>query len=302
MATQTEFEILTPERDRPRQDDKQEALIARDPIALLQFAVKNNAAIDVIERLAALQREEREYQAKVSFDEALNRCQEKVRPISADAENPQTRSKYATYKQLDKAIRPIYTAEGFSISYSEKDCPVPGKTRFVAYLSRSGVTREYIKDLTPSTKGPQGKDVMTPIHADASADSYAKRYMLKNIFNIAIGEEDNDGNGDSGPTLENLDEQLYWLANCRDIPELEKIYSAAAEACTKINDTRSIKILTVAKARRAFQVCDTSYKGFQDQFSAVYRTLNGLKATEEIREVEGLLKDARKQRGQRDYR
>ena len=171
-----------------------EGLVSAEPMNLLAIALRNNAAIDVIERLAALQRDERNYRAQVAFDEALNRCQKKCQQVSADASNVSTNSRYATYAKLDKVVRPIYTAEGFAIAFGEKDCPTPGKTRFVAYLSRSGVTREYIKDLSPSTKGPKGGDVMTPIHADATADSYAKRYHLKNIFNIAIGEGDTDGN------------------------------------------------------------------------------------------------------------
>lgn len=164
------------------------------PTDLLSLALQNHAAIDVIERLTALCREERDYRTRVAFDEALNRCQQTLRQISADATNPSTSSRYASYAKLDKAVRPIYTAEGFALSFGERDCPTPGKTRFVAYLSRAGETREYLKDMFPSTKGPQGKDVMTPIHADAAADSYAKRYLLKDIFNIAIGEGDNDGN------------------------------------------------------------------------------------------------------------
>ena len=175
-------------------EGKYQGLSKPTAMDLLSVALHNNATIDVIERLAALQERARDYDARVSFDEALNRCQAKLSRISTDADNEQTRSRYATYAKLDKVTRPIYTGEGFSVSFGERDCPTPGRTRFVAYLSRAGVTREYLKDMTPSTKGPQGKDFMTPIHADAAADSYAKRYLLKDIFNIAIGAEDNDGN------------------------------------------------------------------------------------------------------------
>ncbi len=43
-------------------------------------------------------------------------------------------------------------------------------------------------------KGAKGGDVMTKTHAVGAAKSYGKRYLLKDIFNIAIGEEDTDGN------------------------------------------------------------------------------------------------------------
>lgn len=213
---------------------------------LLEIALNNQAGIEVIERLAALQERQRDYAARVDFDEALSRCQAKLTQVSTDALNKQTSSKYATYAKLDAIARPVYTAEGFSVSFGEKDCPTPGKTRFVAYLSRSGVTREYIKDMTPSTKGPQGKDVMTPIHADAAADTYAKRYLLKDIFNIAIGEYDNDGNG-SGGHIDDLDERLEFIANCRNEDELKRVYFAALETAKKASDNYAIKKLGEAK-------------------------------------------------------
>jgi hypothetical protein len=221
------------------------------PFDLLTLALENNAAIDVIERIVALQREERHYHANVAFDEALNRCQQKLERISADASNPQTDSRYASYAKLDKVVRPIYTAEGFALSFGEKDCPTPGKTRFVAYLSRSGVTREYLKDLSPSTKGPKGNDVMTPIHADASADSYAKRYLLKDIFNIAIGEDDNDGNGPSaGLPDDRVREMLGEISRASNLDQLWKVYKFAYREAEAANDRAAIDAYIRAKDAR----------------------------------------------------
>lgn len=226
--------------------------LTRKPLDLLGIALQNNAAIDVIERMATLQRDERDYQAKVEFDEALSRCQERLRQVSADAANAQTNSRYASYSKLDKMVRPIYTAEGFSVSFSEKDCPTPGKTRFVAFLSRSGVIREFIKDLSPSTKGPKGSDVMTPIHADASADSYAKRYLLKNIFNIAIGEDDNDGNGSSEGLDDDRTNQLgNAIAQSKSLDELRRVYFAAYREADAARDRTAMQLfINTAKARK----------------------------------------------------
>jgi hypothetical protein len=47
-------------------------------------------------------------------------------------------------------------------------------------------------------KGAKGNDVMTKTHATGSAMSYGSRYLLKLIFNIAIGQDDDDGNGAGG--------------------------------------------------------------------------------------------------------
>ena len=43
-------------------------------------------------------------------------------------------------------------------------------------------------------KGAKGGDVMTKTHAAGAAMSYGMRYLLKMIFNVAVGEEDKDGN------------------------------------------------------------------------------------------------------------
>ncbi len=225
--------------------------LIQTPMDLLTLALQNNAAIDVIERLANLQRDQRDYQSRVAFDESLSRCQEKLQRISADASNSQTDSRYASYAKLDRVVRPIYTAEGFALSFGEKDCPTPGKTRFVAYLSRAGVTREYLKDLSPSTKGPKGGDVMTPIHADASADSYAKRYLLKNIFNIAIGQDDNDGNPateDSAAVKpDRMTEMLGELRRASSRDQLRKVFQFAYSEASKINDRRAMAAYIVTK-------------------------------------------------------
>ena len=224
--------------------------LIQTPMDLLTLALQNNAAIDVIERLANLQRDQRDYQSRVAFDESLSRCQEKLQRISADASNSQTDSRYASYAKLDRVVRPIYTAEGFALSFGEKDCPTPGKTRFVAYLSRAGVTREYLKDLSPSTKGPKGGDVMTPIHADASADSYAKRYLLKNIFNIAIGEDDRDGNAAPGVSPikpDRMEEMLGELRRASSRDQLRKVFQFAYTEAGKINDRRAMAAYIVTK-------------------------------------------------------
>ena len=67
--------------------------------------------------------------------------------------------------------------------------------RVLCYVSHSaGHTRTYQCDMPSDGKGAKGNDVMTKTHAAGSAASYGMRYLLKMIFNIAIGEDDTDGN------------------------------------------------------------------------------------------------------------
>lgn len=156
----------------------------------------SNPAVDVdkLERLLAMQERIVLKQAETLFNDAMTACQAEMRPISADAENPQTRSKYATYAKLDRALRPIYTKHGFSLSFDEGDSPKPEHVRVLCYVARGGFTRTYRRDMPADGKGARGGDVMTKTHATGAAGSYGARYILKGIFNVAVGEDDTDGN------------------------------------------------------------------------------------------------------------
>lgn len=226
------------------------------PMALLRMAIESGASHDAIEKIAALaermerfswEREER--QATIDFDDALSRCQDKVTTIIATRDGDGGKYKYANYDDLDVVVRPIYTAEGFSISYGEADCPTAGKTRFVAYLRRSGIERQYFKDMTASTLGPKGTPVMTQINAEASLDSYAKRYLLKDIFNIAIGKTDDDGKGGAAPAW--LIDHLASIDGASDLDELKVIWQAAYKVAQHQGDRKAMGEIMFRRDARA---------------------------------------------------
>lgn len=134
-------------------------------------------------------------EAAKEFNVAMSAAQAEMRPVAADAENPQTRSKYASYAALDNALRPIYTKHGFSLSFDEGDTDKPDHTRVLCYVAHTkGHSRTYRKDMPADGKGARGGDVMTKTHAAGAADSYGMRYLLRKIFNVAVGVDDKDGN------------------------------------------------------------------------------------------------------------
>jgi len=168
--------------------------------------------VDKMERLFAMQERVLAREAETAFNVAMNACQAEMRPIAANASNPQTKSRYATYDKLDRALRPIYTHHGFSLSFDEGESPKPEHVRVLCYVSHvAGHTRTYHRDMPADGKGAKGGDVMTKTHAAGAAGSYGARYLLKGIFNIAVGEEDRDGNGDVTPINEQQFETLNGL-------------------------------------------------------------------------------------------
>ncbi|MDE1828233.1 MAG: ERF family protein [Candidatus Micrarchaeota archaeon] len=157
----------------------------------------SDPAVDVDKMQKLLDMKER-MDAKLGeseFNAAMSAVQAELRRIVADASNPQTRSKYASYAALDRVVRPIYTTHGFALSFDTGETTLDQAVRVQCYVShRGGFSRTYHVDMPADGKGAKGGDVMTKTHATGSAMSYGMRYLLKMIFNIAIGEDDDGGN------------------------------------------------------------------------------------------------------------
>jgi len=133
--------------------------------------------------------------AEAAFNVAMSDAQGDMGQIAADSNNPQTRSKYASYGKLDSVLRPIYTRHGFSLSFDTGEPLREDYIRILCHVShKGGHSRTYKADMPADGKGAKGGDVMTKTHASGAAMSYGMRYLLKLIFNVAIGEHDTDGN------------------------------------------------------------------------------------------------------------
>jgi ERF superfamily len=175
--------------------------------------------------------------AEVAFDAAMSDAQSEMRPVAADSNNPQTRSKYASYAALDRAIRPIYTKHGFSLTFDTGDCPLELHVRVLCRAShRGGHNRGYHIDMPADGKGAKGGDVMTKTHATGSAISYGMRYLLKMIFNLSVGEDD-DGNKAGTASDRITDDQamaIRDLLESVEAPEAKFLEWAKAERITDI--------------------------------------------------------------------
>lgn len=158
--------------------------------------------MDKMERLLLMHERILAKNAEAAFNDAMTRVQAEVGRVAADLYNTQTRSKYASYAALDGKLRPHYTAHGFSISFDTGQEAPEGFVRVLAYVSHSaGHTRTYNAMVPADGKGAKGGDVMTKTHAFGAGTAYGMRYLQKMIFNIAIGEEDNDGNDPDPETV-----------------------------------------------------------------------------------------------------
>lgn len=175
---------------------------ARDP----------NVDIDKMQRLMDMREKEMERIARQAFNEAMKAAQAEVPQVVRDADNDQTRSRYARYETISAAIQPIITKHGFSLTFSEG---TPAKDNCIRVLCdvmhEAGHTKQYYADIPFDNVGMKGNANKTATHAYGSTKSYGKRYLKCDIFDVALKNEDDDGNA-AGANAERIsDEQVMQL-------------------------------------------------------------------------------------------
>lgn len=188
---------MTPTRElQTRVEPVADALPEAAAVSLFERLARDPGVdVDKLERLVQMHERATARVAEERFNAAMSAAQTEMRPIAADAENPQTRSKYASYAALDRPLRPIYTKHGFGLSFDTGEGAPDQWVRVLCYVTHgAGFARTYHADIPADGKGAKGGDVMTQTHAVGAAMSYGMRYLLKMIFNVAVGEEDVDGN------------------------------------------------------------------------------------------------------------
>lgn len=226
------------------------------PMNLLELAVSNNASMDTIERLVALQERMMESNARQAFNAAMSAAQAEMGRISTDAVNPQTHSKYATYAAMDRELRPIYSRHGFALSFDTTEGPTEDTIKILCNVSHSGGhTRVYQAAMPADGKGAKGGDVMTKTHATGAAMSYGMRYLLKMIFNVAIGESDTDGN-QFGMPEDVFQGHMKSIREAANIEQLQKVWTLAMEGSKKDKSTQAA--LIKAKDERKAQLRSAS--------------------------------------------
>lgn len=170
-------------------------------IQMIERAARDETInIDKMRELLDMRKQIMTEAAEQKFNDAMALAQSEMKATAADASNTQTSSKYASYFALDKGVRPIYTKHGFALSF-DTETVVENSIRLICHVSCNGFTRHYHIDLAADGKGAKGGDVMTKTHAIGSAISYGQRYLLKMIFNLAVGDDDDGNAAGAGDTI-----------------------------------------------------------------------------------------------------
>jgi hypothetical protein len=202
--------------------NKQLAMLPDQPTGMVammeRLALNPELPVDKLEKLLDMQIRVRAIEAEQSYSAAMARVQQKLPVVLKDAFNDQTKSPYATVSAIAAAIKPIYTAEGFSISFSEAATDKPDHIRVRGTVRH----RDGHKDETPyadvaiDKTGLKGNDNKTLTHAEGSSFTYGRRYLTCLIFDVSTGV-DSDGNGVGGADRISDDDALRLDERIREV-------------------------------------------------------------------------------------
>lgn len=176
---------------------KEVDVVRQNPFLEMIERVASNPDIDAdkIQKILDMQIQVMDREARDQFYDAMNRVQSKLPTVVKDARNQQTNSNYARHESIARAIKPIYTMEGFSTSFTQDKSDTQGYIRIRGSLRhKSGhVEDHYFIDLPADKVGLKGSVNKTDLHAAGSTFTYGRRYLTCLMFDVATGD-DNDGN------------------------------------------------------------------------------------------------------------
>lgn len=199
----------------PPSSSKRPALPAAQPPqggsliqALATAAADPRCDMDKMERLFVMHKQLIAMDAEKAFNDAMARAQHNMVPVITNRDNTHTSSRYANLAAIAKAIRPLYTGEGLSLSFDSNrqvlnadgkpiDPPRQGWFRTVGIVSHSaGYSRLHHIDLPSDDVGVKGTTNKTPIQGVVSMTTYGRRVLECMVFNVST--EDDDGNAPKG--------------------------------------------------------------------------------------------------------
>ena len=245
--------IETPAKEVPPHDKQPPPATAGAEVDIVRFAVQSGAPIETIERMMALQERWQAGIAEKAYFAAMNAVQAEMRPVVKKGFNPQTNSKFERDEEIDELLTPVYCAHGFAISFSEGEAKEAGMTRIVAdVMHTGGHHREYHVDLALDDVGIAGKTNKTKVHGKGSTLTYGKRYLKRQIFNLTLTGEDDDGNGGRGNPI--TPEQAKTLREWCAAAGMNEKQVAAANGALSIEEIPAAKFdAAVAQLKRTYE-------------------------------------------------
>jgi hypothetical protein len=207
MEEQTTLTLKTKESKRPV-ESLIYAPLSDSPsrvLALIErVALAPRANVEKLEHLIAMYERVKAKEAELAYNAAKARILKKLagikivknRPVLSELDNrgPQKSTveafKYAPLEEIDKHLRPLLAEEGMDLSYSDEPCEggilIRGRLKHLP----SGHYEDSFMPAPLDTTGGKSN-----VQAVGSTNSFLRRYVACNIFNIVVVGDDDDGTG-----------------------------------------------------------------------------------------------------------
>lgn len=201
-----------------------------------------NPNIDVVKmkELLAFKREMEREERDAVLDEAIAAVKAELpEMLTAGSWNKHTKSWWARYEQISKAVDPIIRKHGLVLSYGMAESPVDNHYRVVCDVTHvaSRGKRRYFIDGPSDAAGAKGGGTKSPIQGVKSTITYLQRALKCMIFDVIVGREDRDGQGNAPEAIS--DEQVEQIiAICAD----KGIDRAMFEKAFQVSEIESIPV------------------------------------------------------------
>jgi len=177
-----------------------------------RLSINPDVDVEKIRQIMEMQEHILDRNAKQAFNAAMVRAQSKMPIVPRDKLNSQTQSKYSKYETILKLCKPIYTEEGFSVMFHEGDAKKEDEIRIIAeVMHEEGHTKTVWTDVPLDISGIKGQVNKTKTHAKGSSIQYGRSYLMKQIFNIPSGDDDDGNLAGTDIITEEQSNELYAL-------------------------------------------------------------------------------------------
>jgi ERF superfamily len=208
MKKQTSLTLETELGERPV-EQLLPAPLADSPSAVLglieRVALDPRADVEKLERMMAMYERLKAKEAELAYNAAKGRILKKLGGIKivknrsalyeVEKGKPQKGTyeafKYAPLEEIDKHLRPLLAEEDMDLSYSDE--PREGGGILIRGRLRHLPGGHYEDSFMPAPLDTSGGK--SSVQAVGSTNSFLRRYVTCNIFNIVVVGDDDDGTG-----------------------------------------------------------------------------------------------------------
>jgi len=170
-----------------------------------RVALDPDADVEKLDRVMALYERLNAKETELAYNAAKGRVLKKLadikivknKPALYEIEKGKPQSgtcaafKYAPLGEIDKHLRPLLAEEEMDLSYS--DDPLEGGCILIRGRLKHLPSGHYEDSFMPAPLDTTGGK--SQVQAVGSTNSFLRRYVLCNIFNIVVVDDDDDGNG-----------------------------------------------------------------------------------------------------------